>query len=55
MPKTRPPYSPEFREDAVRLVLSSRRSPREIANDLGVSEQTLRNWCFGFPGRGGRA
>ncbi len=46
MPKTRPPYPPEFREEAVRLVRSSGRSPREIAADLGVSEQTLRNWVF---------
>ncbi len=46
MPKTKPPYPPEFREEAVRLVRSSGRSPREIANDLGVSEQTLRNWVF---------
>ena len=46
MPKTKPPYPPEFREEAVRLVHSSGRSPREIANDLGVSEQTLRNWVF---------
>ena len=46
MPKTRPPYPPEFREEAVRLVRSSGRSAREIAGDLGVSEQTLRNWVF---------
>ena len=46
MPKTKPPYPPEFREEAVRLVRSSGRSPREIASDLGVSEQTLRNWVF---------
>ena len=46
MPKTKPPYPPEFREEAVRLVRSSGRSPREIAGDLGVSDQTLRNWVF---------
>jgi len=46
MPKTKPPYPPEFREGAVRLVRSSGRSPRQIAGDLGVSEQTLRNWVF---------
>lgn len=46
MPKTKPPYPPEFREEAGRLVRSSGRSPRQIANDLGVSEQTLRNWVF---------
>jgi transposase len=46
MPKTKPPYPPEFRQEAVRLVRSSGRSTREIAGDLGVSEQTLRNWVF---------
>ncbi len=30
----------------MRLVRSSGRSPREIAADLGVSEQTLRTWVF---------
>lgn len=43
MPKTRPPYPPEFRREAVQL-LRSGRSPRELAERLGVSEQTLRNW-----------
>lgn len=43
MPKTRPPYPPEFRREAVEL-LRHGRSPRELAENLGVSEQTLRNW-----------
>lgn len=43
MPKTRPPYPPEFRREAVEL-LRNGRSPRELAESLGVSEQTLRNW-----------
>ena len=46
MPKTKPPYPPEFRQEAVRLVRSSGRPVREIAADLDVSEQTLRNWVF---------
>ena len=46
MPKSRPPYPVEFREEAVRLVRSSGRPVKEIAADLGVSEQTLRNWVF---------
>jgi transposase len=46
MPKTKPPYPPEFRQEAVRLVRSSGRPVREIAADLDVSEQTLRNWMF---------
>jgi putative transposase len=42
--KTHPPYPPEFRADAVRLVRSSDRSIPQIADELGISGQTLRNW-----------
>jgi transposase len=44
MPRTRPPYAEEFRLEAVELVRSGRRSLREAAESLGVSQQTLRNW-----------
>lgn len=44
MPKSRPPYPLEFRREAVELVRASGRPFREIARDLGVSDQTLRNW-----------
>lgn len=43
MPRTRPPYPLEFR-GAVRLVRTGGKLIREVADDLGVSEQTLRNW-----------
>lgn len=41
---TKRPYPPEFRAEAVRLVQESGKPIREIADDLGVSHQTLRNW-----------
>src|SRR3954452_2273143 len=42
VPRTRPPYPPEFRRQAVELMRSG--TPLgEVAVDLGVSEQTLRN------------
>ena len=44
MGKTRPPYPPEFRAEAVRLVRQSGKSVPRIARDLGVSDQSLRNW-----------
>lgn len=44
MPRTRPPYPPEFREEAIRLARSSERSASEIARELGVSSESLRNW-----------
>lgn len=44
MPKTRPPYPEQFRQEAVELVRSGR-SIRDVAESLGVSQQTLRNWA----------
>jgi transposase len=44
MPKTRPPYPEQFRREAVELVRSGR-SIRDVAESLGVSQQTLRNWA----------
>jgi len=43
MPKI-PPYSLEFRLEAVRLLRSSDRSVSQLARELGVSAQSLRNW-----------
>jgi transposase len=43
MPRTRPAYPPEFRREALEL-LRAGRTPRELSESLGVSEQTLRNW-----------
>jgi transposase len=43
VPKTRPAYPEEFRREAVQM-LRAGRAPRELAESLGVSEQTLRNW-----------
>jgi transposase len=43
MPRTRPEYPAEFRREAIEL-LRAGRSPRELSESLGVSQQTLRNW-----------
>ena len=45
-----PPYplaqnaAPEFRREALRLLRSGGRSPKKLADELGCTEQTLRNW-----------
>ena len=38
------PYSVEFRQEAVRLLRTSGRSVPQLADELGVSPQSLRNW-----------
>ncbi len=43
MPKT-PPYSKEFRQEAVRLLRSSGRTVPQLARELGCSPSSLRNW-----------
>jgi len=37
-------FTPEFQRDAVDLVLSSGRPVNEVARELGVGNETLRNW-----------
>ncbi|SCG13993.1 transposase [Micromonospora echinofusca] len=37
-------YTEEFRRDAVDLVRSSRRPINQVARELGMSHETLRNW-----------
>jgi len=44
MPRGNPAYPAEFKAEAVRLVGSSDRSLSALAKDLGVADQTLRNW-----------
>ena len=38
------PYPPEFRAEAIRLARTSGKSHREIAEDLGMTSETLRLW-----------
>jgi transposase len=44
MPKSKPPYAPEFRTEAIRLARTSGRPHAEIARDLGMTAKTLRLW-----------
>ena len=43
MPKQKR-FTQEFQDEAVRLVETSGRSRREIAQDLGIGRSTLRHW-----------
>jgi transposase len=44
VPATRPPYPPEFRREAVRLVRESGKPKSVIARELGITGETLRQW-----------
>jgi transposase len=37
-------FSPEFRDEAVRMVIETSRSVAQVARELGMNETTLGNW-----------
>jgi transposase len=37
-------FSPEFREQAAKLVVEGQRSTAEVAREYGIGETTLGNW-----------
>jgi transposase len=44
MVEKRRKYSPQFRAEAVQMVLDSGRPIAHVARDLGVNDGTLQNW-----------
>jgi transposase len=42
--RSRKSYSPEFREEAVKLVIETSRPIAQIAKEIGIHEATLGNW-----------
>jgi len=44
MPKTHPNYGSDFQMEAVNLLLSSGRPLKRVAEELGVSANSLRAW-----------
>lgn len=43
MPRTHPPYPPEYRQQILELARAGRR-PEEVAREFGPTVQTIRNW-----------
>lgn len=41
-------FSPEFREEAARMVVDSSRSVADVAREIGVSETSLGNWVRAY-------
>lgn len=44
MPKAREIYSPEFKQEAVRLVKTTGKSCAEVARDLGLPPHYVVRW-----------
>lgn len=44
MPRKYRKFSPEFRDEAVRLVVDGSRPIAQVARELGINEGTLGNW-----------
>ncbi len=44
MPRKYNKFSPEFRDDAVRLVIDASRPIAQVARELDINEGTLGNW-----------
>jgi transposase len=44
MPERRRKFSPEFRDEAVRMVVDTGRPVAQVARELGINPGTLGNW-----------
>jgi transposase len=44
MPERRRKYSPEYRDEAVKMVIETSRPIAVVARDLNINEGTLGNW-----------
>ena len=42
--RKRPTFTDEFKREAVRLTLTSERTIRQVADDLGIGFSTLTKW-----------
>ncbi|NEC93101.1 transposase, partial [Streptomyces sp. SID12501] len=44
MSQNRRKFSPEYREEAVKMVIETSRPVAQVARELGLGEGTLGNW-----------
>lgn len=45
MARRRRKYSPELKQEAVRLVSEEEMSCLQVSEELGIPESTIRSWC----------
>ena len=48
MPKQRRSFTPEYKEQVARMVVEESRAIPSTAREIGVNQQTLRNWIAGY-------
>ena len=48
MSKQRRSFTPEYKEQVARMVVEESRSIPSAARELGINEQTLRNWVSDY-------
>ena len=51
MGRQRREFSPEYKDEAVKLVVNTGRPVAVVARELGISEQTLGRWVHLFKSR----
>ena len=44
MPRSKKNFSPEYRDEAVKMVIETSRPVAQVARELGMNEGTLSNW-----------
>jgi transposase-like protein len=44
LPRPKKSFSPEFRDEAVKMVIETSRPIARVAKELGINEGTLGNW-----------
>ncbi len=48
MPRKRRTFSPEYKDEAAKMVIDESRPIPEVAREISVNEQTLRNWVSAY-------
>lgn len=48
MPERRRKFSPEFRDEAVKMVIEGNRPAAQVARELGINPGTLGNWVAAY-------
>jgi transposase len=48
LPRPKKSFSPEFKEEAVKMVIETSRPIAGVANELGINEGTLGNWVAAY-------